>query len=234
MHASLKKSPQGFGFTIVGGDSPGEVLQIKSIVKNGIAARSGKLQIGDVLVRVNGRFVLAYSHHEVVQLFQGVQVGGDLTLELRRGYDLPIEGDNPDAPITPIRLKPVPPPYPKDSRHRHGEPKSVPNNVEPPSPLSSVPAEEGRKVELLQATITKGQYGFGFTVAETTQGQKIKQIMDQVRCHQLKERDLLVQINGQNVRNYSHSDVVGILKQCPKGNKVTFVVERTLEGKKEV
>ena len=231
----LKKSAQGFGFTIVGGDSLGELLQIKSIVKNGVAARSGQLHIGDVLVRVNGVCVLTYTHHEVVQIFQGLQPGAELSLELRRGYDLPTDPDNPDAPIAPIRLKPVPPRYPKDQAK-----PPVPNNADSLSPLSPlVPpvtaiADDGRLVELIQTSITKGQYGFGFTIAETAQGQKIKQIMDQGRCVHLRELDLLVQINGQDVRNCSHGEVVSLLKQCPKDDKVTVVVERAIDGRKEV
>jgi C-terminal processing protease CtpA/Prc len=234
VQAVLRKSTQGFGFTIVGGDSPGELLQIKSIVKNGVAARSGQIFIGDVLVKVNGICVLTYTHHQVVQIFQGLQPGAELNLELRRGYELPIDPDNPDAPITPIRLKPVPSKHPKDQAK-----PPVPNNAEPQSPLSPLGppltaiGEDGRPVELIQTSITKGQYGFGFTIAETAQGQKIKQIMDQGRCVHLRELDLLVQVNGQDVRNCSHGEVVSLLKQCPKDERVTIVVERVRDGKKE-
>ena len=45
----LRKSPRGFGFTIVGGDnSDEEFLQIKSVVPNGPAHADGKLERGKV------------------------------------------------------------------------------------------------------------------------------------------------------------------------------------------
>ena len=42
----LVKSERGFGFTIVGGDEPGEFLQVKSVVPGSPAAEDGKLETG--------------------------------------------------------------------------------------------------------------------------------------------------------------------------------------------
>ena len=47
-----------------------------------------------------------------------------------------------------------------------------------------------------------------------------------VRCLKLRMGDLLVQINGQDVLNVSHQDVVTILKSWPKGVVCDFVVRR--------
>ena len=86
---TLQKTAQGFGFTIIGGDRPGELLQIKSIVRGSIAETDGRLMIGDVLVRINGISVLTYSHRKVVDLFQSLRLGSDVAIEVRRGYPLP-------------------------------------------------------------------------------------------------------------------------------------------------
>ena len=85
----LQKTPQGFGFTIIGGDRPGELLQIKSIVRGSVAERNGQFMVGDVLVRINRISVLTYSHRKVVELFQSLQLGSDVEIEIRRCYPLP-------------------------------------------------------------------------------------------------------------------------------------------------
>lgn len=86
---TLTKNAQGFGFTIIGGDHPGELLQVKSIVPGSVAAREGMLHVGDVLVRINGTSVLTCTHRDVVNLFQSLPLHSSVTLELRRGYPLP-------------------------------------------------------------------------------------------------------------------------------------------------
>lgn len=93
---TLQKTDQGFGFTIIGGDRPGELLQIRNIVRGSVADMDGQLQIGDVLVRINRISVLTYSHRKVVELFQSLTFGSDVGIEVRRGYPLPDAQRPPD------------------------------------------------------------------------------------------------------------------------------------------
>jgi len=89
LKVSLKKTTSGFGFTIFGGDRPGELIRIKSIVPGSVAEREGRLQVGDVLVRLNGISVLTYSHRKVVDLFQSLPLNSDAVIEICKGYTLP-------------------------------------------------------------------------------------------------------------------------------------------------
>ena len=57
-------------------------------------------------------------------------------------------------------------------------------------------------------------------------GPVVKMIMDHPRCAQLQEGDVLLEVNGENVRNYVHNELVTVLKRCPKGNQASFVVLR--------
>lgn len=68
----------------------------------------------------------------------------------------------------------------------------------------------GGKVEYLTVQITKGAMGFGFTIADSAYGQKVKTILDRPRCKNLQEGDILVDINGINMRIMTHSDVVQV------------------------
>ena len=82
---TLIKSTQGLGFTVIGGEpqfpnadfedddsaaGAGTLLQLKSIAPNGPAHVDGRLRPGDVLVTINDRSVLGYTHDQVIHLFQ--------------------------------------------------------------------------------------------------------------------------------------------------------------------
>ena len=68
--------------------------------------------------------------------------------------------------------------------------------------------------------------GFGFTIADSPYGQKVKQILDAGRCAELREGDILMEINGQLVRSCTHNEAVNILKNCPKDREAVMVIQR--------
>lgn len=50
--------------------------------------------------------------------------------------------------------------------------------------------------------------------------------MDMPRCAQLREGDLILEVNGEKVFAQPHSDLITLLKRCPKGNTANFLVVR--------
>ena len=76
--------------------------------------------------------------------------------------------------------------------------------------------------------ITKGGMGFGFTIADSAFGQKVKKILDRPRCKNLQEGDILIEINNISVRGMSHSDVVQVLKDCARGQEANISIQRGL------
>lgn len=46
IRTTLQKSAMGFGFTIIGGDSPDEFLQVKNVIQDGPAAQDGNMLAG--------------------------------------------------------------------------------------------------------------------------------------------------------------------------------------------
>ncbi|XP_028438198.1 membrane-associated guanylate kinase, WW and PDZ domain-containing protein 3a [Perca flavescens] len=89
LQTALRKSPQGFGFTIIGGDRPDEFLQVKNVLPDGPAAHDNKIASGDVIVDINGACVLGKTHADVVQMFQSVPINQYVDMVLCRGYPLP-------------------------------------------------------------------------------------------------------------------------------------------------
>nr|CAD7396466.1 unnamed protein product [Timema cristinae] len=82
------------------------------------------------------------------------------------------------------------------------------------------------KPEFLSINIVKGAMGFGFTIADSAYGQKVKKILDRQRCKNLMEGDILVDINTINVRNMCHGEVVQVLKDCARNQEATVTVQR--------
>lgn len=82
------------------------------------------------------------------------------------------------------------------------------------------------KPEFLSISIIKGPMGFGFTIADSAYGQKVKKILDRQRCKNLMESDILVKINSVNVRHMCHSEVVQVLKDCERNQEATVTVQR--------
>ncbi|KAK6634563.1 hypothetical protein RUM43_011964 [Polyplax serrata] len=82
------------------------------------------------------------------------------------------------------------------------------------------------KPEFLSISIVKGPMGFGFTIADSAYGQKVKKILDRQRCKNLMEGDILVKINSANVRNMCHGEVVQVLKDCERNQEAMVTVQR--------
>ena len=80
--------------------------------------------------------------------------------------------------------------------------------------------------EVHYVKVVKGPMGFGFTIADSPYGQKVKQILDAPRCAELQESDILLEINNRQIRNLSHREAVEMLKYCPKGKEAMLVIQR--------
>lgn len=79
---------------------------------------------------------------------------------------------------------------------------------------------------LLTVAMVKGPEGFGFTIADGADGQRVKQVLEPQGCPGLCEGDLIAEINRQPVLGLSHTQVVDMLKECPVGTEATLMVQR--------
>uniref|UniRef100_A0A3Q1KIL8 Membrane-associated guanylate kinase, WW and PDZ domain-containing protein 3 n=1 Tax=Anabas testudineus TaxID=64144 RepID=A0A3Q1KIL8_ANATE len=209
LQTALRKSPQGFGFTIIGGDRPDEFLQVKNVLPDGPAAHDNKIAPGDVIVDINGTCVLGKTHADVVQMFQCIPVNQYVDMVLCRGYPLPEDSSSTEEAQTATVA-----PMTNGGRHHHNVP-----NQEGPDPTLLQP-------ELVSVPLVKGPGGFGFAIADCPLGQKVKMILDAQWCRGLLKGDVIKEINRQNVQTMSHSQVVDILKDLPVGSEVNVLVLR--------
>lgn len=100
------------------------------------------------------------------------------------------------------------------------------NNSEHSSSVADLNHQVPGKPEFLSVEIVKGNAGFGFTIADSVYGQKVKKILDRPRCQHLQEGDVLIEINGRSIRGFAHTDVVQMLKECPCGDAAHITVQR--------
>uniref|UniRef100_A0AAZ3SPV0 Membrane-associated guanylate kinase, WW and PDZ domain-containing protein 3 n=1 Tax=Oncorhynchus tshawytscha TaxID=74940 RepID=A0AAZ3SPV0_ONCTS len=230
LRTNLRKSPQGFGFTIIGGDRHDEFLQVKNVLRDGPAAHDNKMTSGDVIVDINGLCVLGKTHADVVQMFQSIPVNQYVDMVLCRGYPLPEDpsgGDDTSSWDIATALAP------------EATPSFSTSNPQEIHYTTAVPAmsnggrhyPEGPDLTLLQpelvgVPLVKGPGGFGFAIADCPLGQKVKMILDAQWCHGLLKGDVIKEINRQNVQTMSHSQVVDILKDLPVGSEVNVLVLR--------
>nr|XP_040049031.1 membrane-associated guanylate kinase, WW and PDZ domain-containing protein 3a isoform X1 [Gasterosteus aculeatus aculeatus] len=245
LQAALRKSSQGFGFTIIGGDRPDEFLQVKNVLPDGPAAHDNKIASGDVIVDINGACVLGKTHADVVQMFQSIPINQYVDMVLCRGYPLPEDSSSteesskdtspspsastqqdphqtiPDGGTLSRQTAAVPPMTNGGRHHHHHHQQHLPPvpNQEGPDPTLLQP-------ELVSVPLVKGPGGFGFAIADCPLGQKVKMILDAQWCRGLLKGDVIKEINRQNVQTLSHSQVVDILKDLPVGSEVSVLVLR--------
>ncbi|KAG0429835.1 hypothetical protein HPB47_023263 [Ixodes persulcatus] len=91
---------------------------------------------------------------------------------------------------------------------------------------SPVGGKPGQPPQFITVEIVKGTSGFGFTIADSAYGQKVKKILDEPRCQGLQEGDILAEIEGRDVRGRLHTEVVQALKDCPVGQGARITVHR--------
>jgi len=239
--ATLYKTTKGFGFTLSGGDKSGQPVLIKSVKQGSPADTQGGLLAGDILVKVNGQIVSNLSHTGVVQLFKAIPNGAEARLELRRN-DQP----GPDYQHQPQPYQTYPPqPYPLQQYQQHpyppqphqhqpfqqqpytnGRPQGYPDQGAESSSSRSTGSVNNPHGDLIPIYIDKGDNGFGFTIHQSTAGQRIKTIMDRSRCAYLMEGDLIVQINSEPLANKSHGETVHLLKSIPPRTRTLLLISR--------
>ncbi|NXH13079.1 MAGI3 protein, partial [Bucco capensis] len=247
LRTSLRKSTMGFGFTIIGGDRPDEFLQVKNVLKDGPAAQDGRIAPGDVIVDINGSCVLGHTHADVVQMFQLVPVNQYVSMTLCRGYPLPEDSEEPVVDIVTATPLVNGPPVPKGEvcgssqelipaalvLEQNGKMAPLLANGRLNGPALdtaehriSLASSAASQPELVTIPLVKGPKGFGFAIADSPTGQKVKMILDSQWCQGLQKGDVIKEICHQNVQSLTHLQVVEVLKQFPVGAEVPLLILR--------
>lgn len=161
---NINRTDSGFGFRIIGGSEDGSNIIIGSIVLGGAAHQEGTLKAGDELIAINGKFVVGFSHQDVVQLMS--QTGTQVTILVRRK----------------------------------------------------------RYLNAYDVTLHRQDYeGFGFVIISCGTCALIGRIIEGSpahRCNRLHIRDRIIAVNGVDVTNMSHPEIVNKIKESGNEKKI--------------
>jgi hypothetical protein len=155
---------------------------------------------------------LGFSHTDVVRIFQSLSIHDVIRLTVCRGYPLVVNFDDPQIDV--VSLNGIHNSSSINNLPNGGYTEYQPDNQQQISP------------RLYTIKVRKGDSGFGFTIADSPSGQRVKAIVDKQRCQDLCENDLILSINGQDLIGKQHADVVDILVKCFKDMETTFVIRR--------
>ncbi|XP_039421169.1 membrane-associated guanylate kinase, WW and PDZ domain-containing protein 3 isoform X2 [Corvus cornix cornix] len=205
---------------------------------------AGPSKSGDVIVDINGSCVLGHTHADVVQMFQLIPVNQYVNMTLCRGYPLPDDSEDPVVDI--VTATPVinGPPVAKGDTSVSSQDlvagtvvldqngKMLVNgrlngpSVDSAEQRVSFASSGGSQPELVTIPLVKGPKGFGFAIADSPTGQKVKMILDSQWCEGLQKGDVIKEICHQNVQSLTHLQVVEVLKQFPVGAEVPLLILR--------
>lgn len=212
----LTKGAMGFGFTLVEADNG--MLLVRSIIQGGPAQMNGSIKPGDILISAVGISFAGLQHTDVARLFSTFAVGDRVRLTFARSNFalddsiIPDEylfsnGTNGDLAIAV---------NPNNYQVNH-------NMLSTQSPHAIVVNQE---FEFINVTLRRGDQGFGFTISDSIAGQKVRKIQNNEACANLKQGDILINMNDEDITSLTHKEVVERLKNCPAGEDVRLTVKR--------
>ena len=211
----LTKGAMGFGFTLVEADNG--MLLVRSIIQGGPAHLNGSINPGDILISAVGVSFAGLQHTDVARLFSTFAVGDRIRLTFARSCFAFDDKIVPDEYLF--------------SNGTNGDLAIAvnPNNCQPHPDNSVVQSPHivvNQEFESINVSLRRGSQGFGFTISDSMAGQKVRKIQNNETCANLKQGDILLSINGEDITSLSHKEVVERLKNCPAGEDVKLTVKR--------
>lgn len=214
----LTKGAMGFGFTLVEADNG--VLLVRSVIPGGPAYANGTIRPGDILISAVGVSVTGLQHTDIARLFSTFAVGDRARLTFSRSSyvvdsdlvaDEYLFSNGTDGNMA-VAVK-----------SNYMNYLNTHNTHFPDNSNQILPEQE---YELITVSLNRGELGFGFSIRDSPNGQKIKKIQNHEICTNLKQGDILINLNGQDITGLPHKEVVERLKNCPTGQDVSLTVKR--------
>uniref|UniRef100_A0A672Z2N5 Protein tyrosine phosphatase non-receptor type 13 n=1 Tax=Sphaeramia orbicularis TaxID=375764 RepID=A0A672Z2N5_9TELE len=223
----LLKNTSGLGFSFsreenIPDEAPGcSMVRVKKLFPGQPAAESGRINVGDVILRVNQTPLKGLSQHEVISALRGT--GQEVTLLLCR----PEPGILPELDTSAlVRIS---------NYYSHFCPKPFGQFCIPQS-FSSMDTSDVclcQDVELKVSLVKSEKGSLGFTLTKgNDHGCYIHDIVqDPAKGDgRLRPGDRMIMVNNTDVTNMGHTEVVNLVRAAPR--VVDLVVGRVLEAPK--
>ncbi|CAH2307442.1 Na(+) H(+) exchange regulatory cofactor NHE-RF2 [Pelobates cultripes] len=226
----IRKGEQGYGFHLHG--EKGKTGQYIRKVEPGSPAETAGLKAGDRVLEVNGENVEKETHHQVVQRIKAIENETRLLVVDRETDEhLRLKDDRSTTESLPNSSAPSSP----SGGNNNGEIWKPKEDTSHEDKLQNNHSTENGKQDIngqmndhcpRLCNLKKGNNGYGFNLhsEKSRPGQFIRSVDPGSPAAKagLRPQDRLVEVNGHNVDNMKHSEVVANIKA--KENETTLLV----------
>ncbi|XP_043835379.1 multiple PDZ domain protein isoform X4 [Dromiciops gliroides] len=226
-HLELPKDQGGLGIAISEEDTLNGVV-IKSLTDHGVAAKDGRIKVGDQILAVDDEVVVGYPVEKFINLLKTAKNTVKLTINAEDPEVQPVQStlsasiadkkNISQAPVMPPSGSPEPEPIRSTSR------SSTPATF--PSDPATCPIIPGCETTI---DISKGRTGLGLSIvggADTLLGAIIiHEVYEEgAACKdgRLWAGDQILEVNGIDLRNATHDEAINVLRQTPQKVRLTI------------
>lgn len=233
---NIKRGEQGYGFHLHG--EKGKSGQYIRKVEPGSPAEAAGLKAGDRVLEVNGDNVEKETHHQVVQRIKAIENETRL-LVVDRETDEYLKKSPPGSP-TESQPNSSAPSTPTPGSNNNGEVWKTKEDTSHEDQLHNNHSTENGKQDMNGQVkercprlcyLKKGPSGYGFNLhsEKSRPGQFIRSVDPGSPAAKagLRPQDRLVEVNGQNIENMKHSEVVANIKSKDNETKLLVIDQET-------
>ncbi|XP_004373554.1 multiple PDZ domain protein isoform X3 [Trichechus manatus latirostris] len=226
-HLELPKDQGGLGIAISEEDTLRGII-IKSLTEHGVAAKDGRLKVGDQILAVDDEVVVGYPVEKFISLLKTAKTTVRLT----------VLAENPDPQTVPSASGTV-----NEEKKNSSQPPMVPPSSSPePEPIrstsrSSTPAifaSDPATCPIIPGCettieISKGRTGLGLSIVGGSDT-----LLGAIIIHEVYEEgaackdgrlwagDQILEVNGIDLRKATHDEAISVLRQTPQRVRLTL------------
>ncbi|XP_052777206.1 multiple PDZ domain protein-like isoform X3 [Mya arenaria] len=208
---SLNKGPNGLGFAIVEETQDGRPgIYVRSITVGGVAAKDGRLTVGDQLLEVQDKNLQDVHYDKAIEILRNMQ--GTVRLKVRKcDEDGALHAQNNiQGQVT------LPNPPGESSTDGSTANQTADSGSHDPLTCPIIPGQE------MRITIEKGRTGLGLSIvggADTLLGaiiiHEVYEDGAAARDGRLWAGDQILEVNHENLREATHDYAIQVLRQTP-------------------
>ncbi|ELV12893.1 Multiple PDZ domain protein [Tupaia chinensis] len=231
-HLELPKDQGGLGIAISEEDTLSGVI-IKSLTEHGVAAKDGRLKVGDQILAIDDEVVVGYPVEKFISLLKTAKTTVKLT----------IRAENPDSQAVPSAAGAVNGEKKSSSQSAvfpqssSPEPESIRNTSRSSTPAifasdpATCPVIPGCETTI---EISKGRTGLGLSIVGGSDT-----LLGAIIIHEVYEEgaackdgrlwagDQILEVNGIDLRKATHDEAINVLRQTPQRVRLTLYRDET-------
>ncbi|KAM4876856.1 multiple PDZ domain protein isoform 3-T6 [Thomomys bottae] len=229
-HLELPKDQGGLGIAISEEDTLSGVI-IKSLTEHGVAAKDGRLKIGDQILAVDDEIVIGYPVEKFISLLKTAKTTVKLT----------VRAENPDSQAAGVsngeKKNSSKPPAVPQSAASDLEPEPIRNSSRSSTPAifasdpATCPIIPGCETTI---EISKGRTGLGLSIVGGSDT-----LLGAIIIHEVYEEgaackdgrlwagDQILEVNGIDLRKATHDEAINVLRQTPQRVRLTLYRDET-------